>query len=451
MRKNLLLLLLTFVSISFVNAINTLNLFKTDYKVLNFGTAEVDSITFDDNSARILIFKKDSTTYIPVEEIDSINFSDGVMTKTPVVKTNSITMIDYDKIRIGMKILTPGGTSVTEKGFCWSTTRNPTISNQKISADSLNNVSGVIITGLKSNTDYYIRSYARNSSGLVYGNQMSFTTKNPLPIINTTSASYLQTSQNISCLGYVVYEGSSDITERGICWSTGETPTINDNKKAASSAGTGSYALTSDSLNIDNDYYVRAYATNSYGTSYGQAIKVIPGLGKVTYTLASSVTPANMGTANYNLLKAALDEACYYMSKYTGYNANVWISYNTGVPTAQANYWGQIEFGSNNRYMFVGTVMHEMHHYFGSGTTQVWKNLVSGGKFTGTRTTALIKQLTNGVTTSLSADSQHFWPYGCNQREEITNLSAADQKKYKIIMAKIIWEMHYDCSGWRIK
>jgi hypothetical protein len=451
MRKSISLLLFLLISISVINADKTLNLFKSDYKVLNIGTTEVDSITFDNNSASMLIFKKDTTTYVPVEQIDSINFSDGIMTKTPVVKTNSITMIDYDKIRIGMKILTPGGTSVTEKGFCWSTTRNPTTSSQKLAADSLNDVSGVIITGLKSNTDYYIRSYARNSSGLVYGNQMSFTTKNPLPIVNTISANYQQTIQGIYCLASVGYQGNSDIIERGICWSTNENPTINDYKKQASSLQANTFSLTSDSVNIDNDYYVRAYATNSYGTAYGQAIKVVPALGKVTYTLASSVSAANMGTANYNLLKAALDEACYYMSKYTGYNANIWISYNTGVPTAQANYWGQIEFGSNNRYMYVGTVLHEMHHYFGSGTTQVWKNLVSGGKFTGAKTTALIKQLTNGVTTSLSADSQHFWPYGCNQREELSNLSAADQKKYKIIMAKIIWEMHYDCSGWRIK
>ena len=58
------------------------------------------------------------------------------------------------------------------------------------------------------------------------------------------------------------------MTSRGVCWSTSINPTINDNFKQVGS-GTGSFATVITGLNNSTDYYVRAYATNSEGTAYG--------------------------------------------------------------------------------------------------------------------------------------------------------------------------------------
>ena len=55
---------------------------------------------------------------------------------------------------------------------------------------------------------------------------------------------------------------------RGVCWSTSQNPTINDNKTTDGS-GTGSFTSQLTGLSRNTIYYVRAYATNSAGTSYG--------------------------------------------------------------------------------------------------------------------------------------------------------------------------------------
>ena len=64
-------------------------------------------------------------------------------------------------------------------------------------------------------------------------------------------------------------EDSLTVTSRGVCWSTSPNPTINDNKTEDGS-GTGSYTSNLANLTENTIYYVRAYATNEKGTSYGE-------------------------------------------------------------------------------------------------------------------------------------------------------------------------------------
>lgn len=70
--------------------------------------------------------------------------------------------------------------------------------------------------------------------------------------------------------GDVDNEGASPVTERGVCWSTEELPTINDNKLADVGVGTGSFVSNLTGLTAGTTYYLRAYVTNSEGTSYGE-------------------------------------------------------------------------------------------------------------------------------------------------------------------------------------
>lgn len=69
--------------------------------------------------------------------------------------------------------------------------------------------------------------------------------------------------------GNVVSDGGTDVTERGVCWNTTGTPTTADGKIAHASGGVGSYTVTLTPLVRGTVYYVRAYAINSEGTSYG--------------------------------------------------------------------------------------------------------------------------------------------------------------------------------------
>ena len=71
--------------------------------------------------------------------------------------------------------------------------------------------------------------------------------------------------------GNVTSEGGSSVTARGVCWNTSSNPTTSDNHTTDGS-GTGSFVSNLTGLATGTLYYIRAYATNSNGTSYGDEI-----------------------------------------------------------------------------------------------------------------------------------------------------------------------------------
>jgi len=73
------------------------------------------------------------------------------------------------------------------------------------------------------------------------------------------------------CGGAITSDGGAEITARGVCWNTSQTPTVDDDK---SNDGTGAGSFTSyiTGLTASTTYYVRAYATNSAGTGYGSTM-----------------------------------------------------------------------------------------------------------------------------------------------------------------------------------
>lgn len=192
-------------------------------------------------------------------------------------------------------------------------------------------------------------------------------------------------------------------------------------------AGSGSLERNLTGLLKPNTTYkvkMKAY-------KYSPVIK--PGnMGHVTYTLAldSAAYPQY-----YNLIKEAMDSACGYYSKYTPFIKDVYVYYNDGIPTAQASHLGSIGFGSNTSYMWVGTAIHELAHYFGSGTSSLWQSLMSSRVWAGESGTALVQAISGE---SLRGDSQHFWPYGINYRSEITDLGSHDAQRQGLINSVMV-------------
>ncbi|MDA3878935.1 MAG: hypothetical protein PF436_00980 [Prolixibacteraceae bacterium] len=227
-------------------------------------------------------------------------------------------------------------------------------------------------------------------------------------------------SGETTCTVEITDDGGCPVLERGICWSTSTAPTINDNKYSAGYTS-GKYYGIIPQLPHKEKYYVRAYAINCEGISYSGSTEIKTMMGHVTYTLDldSAAYPQY-----YNLLVEALDSACYYYSKYTEFRANIYCYYNAGIPTAQANYHGSIGYGPNTTYMWVGTTMHEMAHYFGSGTTNVWKNNLKNGVWQGEAGQELSQKLF-GATLKGDNNSNpiHFWPGGINYRSEVSSVN----------------------------
>lgn len=97
--------------------------------------------------------------------------------------------------------------------------------------------------------------------------------KKEVPVVTTTEVTEI-TDITATCGGTIIDEGSSTIIARGVCWRTVTGPTTSDH---ITTDGTGTGAFTSALTGLDPGvtYYVRAYATNSTGTAYGDEVTFI--------------------------------------------------------------------------------------------------------------------------------------------------------------------------------
>ncbi|MDD3281432.1 MAG: fibrobacter succinogenes major paralogous domain-containing protein [Bacteroidales bacterium] len=94
----------------------------------------------------------------------------------PEVSTNAVTEVTQTTATSGGVINSDGGAIVTENGVCWSTSKTPTIADNKTTDGSGAGSFTSAISGLTANTTYYVRAYATNSAGTGYGSAKSFTT-----------------------------------------------------------------------------------------------------------------------------------------------------------------------------------------------------------------------------------------------------------------------------------
>ena len=94
----------------------------------------------------------------------------------PTVTTTAISDIDKTTATGGGNVTADGGATVTERGICWSTSQNPTISGSHTTDGTGTGSFTSAMTGLTANTTYYVRAYATNSVGTAYGEVVSFTT-----------------------------------------------------------------------------------------------------------------------------------------------------------------------------------------------------------------------------------------------------------------------------------
>jgi len=184
------------------------------------------------------------------------------------------------------------GDGFTERGICYSTTEDPTVADDiaLYTEDSPEATFYVTLSGLDYATTYYARAYATGDAGTVYGEQVSFTTLPVVPFLTTADISDI-TGNSASGGGEVTGNGGAEITERGICFSTDENPTIDDSK-TSDGEGTGAFESVLSNLQGNTKYYVRAYATNSAGTGYGPQVTftTLVDLPKVTTAAVSEVT-----------------------------------------------------------------------------------------------------------------------------------------------------------------
>jgi len=189
----------------------------------------------------------------------------------PFLNTAAITEITGNSATGGGEVTGNGGAEVTVRGICYATVENPTTADTKTTDGEGVGAFVSMLTELKGNTTYYVRAYATNSSGTGYGPQVTFKTLVDLPKVTTTAVAEITKTSAVSG-GEVTDDGGAEITTRGLVWGMNPEPTTADNI-IDGGMGTGSFVSNLMNLEKYTEYYVRAFATNSAGTAYGENIK----------------------------------------------------------------------------------------------------------------------------------------------------------------------------------
>ncbi len=185
--------------------------------------------------------------------------------------TNAATSVTNIAAISGGNITSDGGTPVTARGICWSTSPNPTVSNSTTNNGTGTGAFTSNISGLLGSTVYYVRSYAVNTTGIAYGNQVTFTTPVPTTPSLTTTAFSSITSVSVATGGSIVNNGGALVTARGVVWDTLTNPLVTKNRSINGSTN-DIFPDTIRGLAGSRLYYVRSYATNSAGTAYGNEL-----------------------------------------------------------------------------------------------------------------------------------------------------------------------------------
>ena len=206
---------------------------------------------------------------------DQVNFMTlEEMIELATVKTLLVTSITSTTAVAGGDVTADGGTEVTAKGVCWSTSQEPTIEGEHTENGAGTGEFTAELSGLEQNTTYYVRAYATNKEGTAYGEEVTFTTlqENVVvkPIVTTLEIAGLSQTTAVAG-GNVTSDGGAEVTARGVCWSTSQEPTV-EGEHTTDGAGTGEYQSNLSGLTANTTYYVRAYATNIEGTAYGEEI-----------------------------------------------------------------------------------------------------------------------------------------------------------------------------------
>lgn len=204
----------------------------------------------------------------------------------PVVATLAPTNLSLTSATLNGKIEAEGDPAYTERGFVYSKLFNrPTVDDAADATTKLP-VSGrskdfsANISSLTENAKYYVRAYAIYEGGTVYGEVQTFTPGPQLPIVTTLeSTNILPTGATLN--GRIENAGNPAYFERGFVYSASyQVPAVGDPSSSTTKwivGGTNDvFSANISNLKEGSTYYVRAYATSSKGTSYGEVKEFKP-------------------------------------------------------------------------------------------------------------------------------------------------------------------------------
>ena len=236
----------------------------------------------------------------------------------------SINNVSYRSALILTEITETYGLQIEQHGHCWSINENPNLN------DSISEL-GVLtsksyqsnLSNLKPNTTYYIKAYVKFGDIILYSESQSTltTVEVGFPIIATNDILNI-TAFTAETGGEIIENNGGVIITKGICWNKISNPTIEDNYFAVES-NSESFKYNLSNLEYGQKYFVKAYATNEKGVSYGnERVFRTDTLASVSVIDVSNIT-INSATVSGSI---SYDGGAIVTSRGICYN-------NTGIPS----------------------------------------------------------------------------------------------------------------------
>ncbi len=311
------------------------------------------------------------------------------------------------------------------------------------SATSNGTTCSLTIDTLRSNVQYHYRILADTIGAKAYGTDVSFTTNAPTAPTVTTSAATNIAQTTATFNGEVTADGGASITARGVCYSTSTAPTTSGSHTTGGTT-VDSYSHGVTGLTAGTKYYIRAYATNSAGPSYGSetdftTLKNAPTAqaSGVTFTDVASTTM----TVSWTRAGAGGGEYCLVVAE-AGTGAQV------NSPSEGTDYTASSAFGSGTPAISGTGTSYAI--FKGTGTTVDVTGLTAGESYTfkvfefnntGANTKYFVSDGTNNPkdTTTLSGEPSTqatTITFSSIQTNQLTATASGGNGSYRIILTK---------------
>ncbi len=250
--------------------------FKIDRKVgagnwvADYASVNADVVNYTDTSvSEGMIYSYRASSFNAVGK--SLNYSN-----TYTVTINSATVIPLSPTNLNGTVVSATqinlswtDLSTNESGF--KIERKVVGGNYALIGTVPADITNFSDSGVPVNSNFLYRVYAYNAIGtsLTYTNEVAVA--NFLPTVTTAPVNFLSYNSALGG-GNVTFDGGSYIMSKGVVWSTSPNPTIALTNKTNEGPNAGSYTSILNLSTGDGNYYVRAYVTNSVGTSYGAEV-----------------------------------------------------------------------------------------------------------------------------------------------------------------------------------
>ena len=244
-----------------------------------------------ENETTIHVTSNDGNKQLAVKATDD--------TVLPTLNTLEATNITSSSAVLNAEILTKGVPSYSKRGFVYALESNPTLENTisdltaKVTEENLYSATA---TGLELGETYYVRGYAINEAGVAYStNEVKFFPEMDLPNVTTEEATNINLdSESATFNGTIVDEGDPAYTERGFVYGFTHNPSVENTKIEVIGSGKGQFSANVTGLEVGKVYYIRAYAINDKGVTYGSDV-MLDLNGTVPQVKTKPATDLNIG------------------------------------------------------------------------------------------------------------------------------------------------------------